>query len=76
MDVWLHKHFFPQAWHVALVIDPVREAGGFFGYQQGQERFLQPWHYQGFFELGDESDQSVVNWTNLMPEPMAVLHSA
>jgi len=29
-DTWLHEHFFPEPWQVALVIEPVNTSGGFF----------------------------------------------
>ena len=29
-DTWLHSHFFPEAWQVALVIEPYSKSGGFF----------------------------------------------
>ena len=66
-DTWLHKHFFSEAWQVALVIEPHSEVGGFFIRQAGGK--LDPSHYFGFYELDGEPGQSVVRWKNLQPGP-------
>jgi proteasome lid subunit RPN8/RPN11 len=29
-DTWLHSHFFPEPWQVALVVEPHSSVGGFF----------------------------------------------
>jgi proteasome lid subunit RPN8/RPN11 len=62
-DVWLHRHFFPEAWQVALVIEPHSATGGFFIRQQ--DGSLDVHRYFGFYELIREGDPSVVHWRNL-----------
>ncbi len=29
-DLFIHRHFFPEPWQVAMVVDPVRQEFGFF----------------------------------------------
>lgn len=65
-DTWLHTNFFNQPWHVALVIEPCAERGGFFCWQPGGQ--LDPRRYVGFYELADVSYETVVAWENLEPE--------
>jgi proteasome lid subunit RPN8/RPN11 len=62
-DTWLHEHFFPEPWQVALVIEPVGMSGGFFIRQSSGE--LTPNHYFGFYELDGLLDGSTVHWNNL-----------
>ena len=62
-DVWLHQHFFPEPWQVALVIEPHSAIGGFFVRQKSG--FLDVHQYFGFYELRDEDTPSVVHWKNL-----------
>ncbi len=62
-DTWLHRHFFPEPWQVALVIEPFAGLGGFFIRQADGE--LDPSRYFGFYELDGNSVQSVVHWHNL-----------
>lgn len=62
-DTWLHHHFFPELWQVALVIEPHSETGGFFIRGSGGE--LDPRRYAGFYELTAGVEQSVVDWRNL-----------
>lgn len=84
MSIFLSRHdldvcsVFPKAAHVALVVDPVGERGGFFvkgtaGYRSGTP--------QGFIELCNLQRESVVAWKNCtlvtgeavqMPLPPAV----
>jgi len=64
-DTWLHHHFFPETWQVALVIDPHTAIGGFFIRQANGE--LDPSRYFGFYELDGNLGQSVVHWRNLQP---------
>jgi proteasome lid subunit RPN8/RPN11 len=64
-DIWLHRHFFPEAWQVALVIEPHSETGGFFIRTRSGE--LDPRRYAGFYELTAGIEQSVVGWHNLAP---------
>ena len=35
-DLFIHRHFFPQPFHVALVVDPLRATSGWFGWADGQ----------------------------------------
>jgi hypothetical protein len=69
MDVWLHSHFFPEPWQVALVVDPYANHGGFFYYPGGGVQYIHPKHYTGFYELIPPGGDSVVTWYNLDPEP-------
>ena len=62
-DVWLHDHFFPHPWQVALVIDPHSCEGGFFVRDRDHE--LNPNRYHGFFEMHKGAEESVVPWKNL-----------
>lgn len=48
-DLWLHEHFFPYAWQVALVIEPQSRHGGFF--VRAPDGQPHPRHYTGFGEL-------------------------
>jgi len=70
MDVWLHSHFFPQPWHVALVIDPVIDEGGFFWYASEAPGLLHPQHYVGFYELAPDGEPTAVTWHNMLPEAL------
>lgn len=65
-DTWLHEHFFPEPWQVALVIEPHTASGGFFIRQVNGE--LDPSRYFGFYELDGNSGEAVVGWTNLQKE--------
>jgi hypothetical protein len=62
-DTWLHNHFFPELWQVALVIEPHSEVGGFFIRQAGG--VLDPGRYYGFYELDGKTGPSIVRWNNL-----------
>ena len=62
-DVWLHRNFFPEPWQVALVVEPVAEAAGFFIRQK--QDVLDPTRYFGFYELDGKYGRSMVYWTNL-----------
>ncbi|HKZ68444.1 MAG TPA: Mov34/MPN/PAD-1 family protein [Anaerolineales bacterium] len=62
-DVWLHEHFFPELWQVALVIEPHTSIGGIFARQHDGR--LDPRRYFGFYELGEDGKGSVVHWGNL-----------
>jgi proteasome lid subunit RPN8/RPN11 len=62
-DTWLHNHFFPEPWQVALVIEPVTEIGGFFVRQKDGR--LDPTRYFGFYELDGNYGRSMVHWSNL-----------
>ena len=65
-DTWLHMHFFPEPWQVALVIEPHGASGGFFIRQPGDR--LDPHRYFGFHELVPFERNSVVYWGNLRLE--------
>jgi len=67
-DAWLHQHFFPEPWQVALVMDPTSAAGGFFIRQA--DGFLDPGRCFGFYEL-DGMGPSIVHWNNLEQESEA-----
>lgn len=69
MDIWLHTHFFPEPWQVALVVDPYANHGGFFYYPGGGVQYVHPKHYTGFYELIALDGHSLVTWYNLEPEP-------
>ena len=71
-DAWLHQHFFPEAWQVALVIDPYSSTGGFFIRQA--DGALDPACYFGFYELDGNSGQSLVRWSNLHRESEEIYH--
>ena len=62
-DLWLHKHFFPHPWQVALVIEPHARLGGFF--IRDRDHQLDSRHHYGFYELTDPERSSVVHWQNL-----------
>jgi proteasome lid subunit RPN8/RPN11 len=66
-DTWLHNHFFPEPWQVALVIDPLAETGGFF--IRLPDGVLDPLRSFGFYELEGKSHPGIVRWKNLQPEP-------
>jgi proteasome lid subunit RPN8/RPN11 len=62
-DTFLHNHFFPELWQVALVIEPFSRSAGFFVRQPGG--LLDPRRYYGFYELTTDRSRSVVHWQNL-----------
>jgi len=64
-DVWLHTHFFPEPWQVALVIEPCTQIGGFF--VRSEDGRLDSHEYFGFRELLGRSGKSLVFWKNLEP---------
>lgn len=53
-DLFVHRHFFRQPWHVALVIDPHQDTAGFFVWSQGQ--VLDPLRPHQVFTLADTED--------------------
>jgi proteasome lid subunit RPN8/RPN11 len=65
-DAWLHRHFFPEPWQVALVIDPISSTAAFFIRQVDGN--LDPARCFGFYELDGNSGQSCVRWNNLVQE--------
>ncbi|MCJ7511924.1 MAG: hypothetical protein MUO23_03010 [Anaerolineales bacterium] len=62
-DVWIHEHFFSEPWQVALVIEPVSRAGGFF--VRNAAGALDPHSYSGVYELLRDGRGSVMVWSNL-----------
>jgi proteasome lid subunit RPN8/RPN11 len=69
-DLWIHEHFFPEPWQVALVIEPVTRAGGFFVRDKAGR--LDPHAYTGFHELLRDGRRSLMVWTNLSQALAAV----
>jgi proteasome lid subunit RPN8/RPN11 len=65
-DTWLHDHFFPHPWQVALVVEPHSHTGGFFIRNGKQE--LDTRLYFGFYELHNRRHESIVDWKNLQLE--------
>ncbi len=65
-DTWLHEHFFPEMWQVALVIDPHAQEAGFF--VRSQDGSLDPRRYYGFHELLNAKKRSIVYWENMHSE--------
>ena len=64
-DLWLHEHFFPYAWQVALVIEPQARHGGFFVRRpDGQP---DPRRYTGFSELLRRQDASEPTFPETSP---------
>ncbi|MEX1071476.1 MAG: Mov34/MPN/PAD-1 family protein [Anaerolineales bacterium] len=62
-DTWLHDHFFPHPWQVALVVEPHTGVGGFF--VRNKDNKLDARKYYGFYELQNRRVESVVEWENL-----------
>ncbi len=62
-DLWLHTHFFPEHYQVALVVEPWTAMGGFF--VRGEDGSLDTRRYYGFYELQNRTARSVVHWKNL-----------
>lgn len=62
-DTWLHDHFFPHPWQVALVVEPHSHTGGFFIRNRKQE--LDTRRHYGFYELHNRRHESIVDWQNL-----------
>src|SRR5258708_7090671 len=80
LDQWLHTHFFPEYWHVALVIDPTNDQGGFFTYREAafagspgsthyvdadSPSYLDPRRYVGFYEVGGPDSKNISAWSNI-----------
>jgi hypothetical protein len=62
-DTWLHDHFFPEPWQVALVVEPVACLGGFFIRQENG--LLDPSRYFGFYEMNAGPGHTTIHWQNL-----------
>ena len=65
-DQWLHEHFFPETWQVALVVEPRGSEGGFF--LRRTDGRLDPRAYTGFCELLRNGRESVMRWANLVAD--------
>jgi len=65
-DRWLHHHFFPELWQVALVIEPHTQMGGFFVRDTSGE--IPSREYVGFSEASGAGSPSSVQWINLEQE--------
>ncbi len=65
-DVWLHDHFFPHPWQVALVVEPHSKTAGFFIRNEKGE--LDSRKYHGFFELLSRTGESTADWQNFKLE--------
>ena len=62
-DTWLHNHFFPEPWQVALVVEPHTSVAGFF--IRRDDGALDPTRYFGFYELNGNLGRTMVDWHNL-----------
>ncbi|MCW5876833.1 MAG: Mov34/MPN/PAD-1 family protein [Anaerolineales bacterium] len=62
-DLWLHQHFFPHPWQVALVVEPHSHTAGFF--IPDAEQQLEARRFYGFHELMNRKRQPLVDWKNL-----------
>jgi proteasome lid subunit RPN8/RPN11 len=69
-DQWLHEHFFPAVWQVALVVEPRSSEGGFF--LRTADGRLDARAYVGFHELLRNGRESVMRWTNLEADALTV----
>ena len=56
-DVVVHSAAFTLPWHIGMVIDPIRNESGFYGWVKGS---LAP--YSGFYELMDVQPYSLLEW--------------
>ncbi|MEE9599418.1 MAG: Mov34/MPN/PAD-1 family protein [Anaerolineales bacterium] len=65
-DLFLHNHFFPHPWQVALVIEPHTNLAGFF--IRDRDGNLEARHYFGFYELTGGGKRSLVRWANMEEE--------
>jgi proteasome lid subunit RPN8/RPN11 len=61
-DVRIHQSRFAEPWMVALVIEPAKNLGGFFGWRNGHIHPTQPIEFFEYF--GHRSEGSVVCWGN------------
>jgi proteasome lid subunit RPN8/RPN11 len=65
-DRWLHEHFFPELWQVALVMEPHSRMAGFFLRDAGGE--MPSREYVGFFEIAEAGSTASADWSNLERE--------
>jgi proteasome lid subunit RPN8/RPN11 len=61
-DLRIHESRFGEPWMVALVIEPAKNLGGFFGWRNGRVHPNQPIEFFEYF--GHRSERSVVSWGN------------
>jgi proteasome lid subunit RPN8/RPN11 len=66
-DRWLHHHFFPEIWQVALVMEPHGHMAGFFLRDASGE--MPSREYVGCFEIAGAGSPGSVEWSNLEREP-------
>ncbi len=63
-DVIVHKAAFVMPWHAALVVDPVRKQGCFFGWKSNGEKaaddLITP--LSGFWEMPDQEHAELRTW--------------
>ncbi|MBK6315473.1 MAG: hypothetical protein IPF53_14560 [Blastocatellia bacterium] len=77
-DVAIHEERFPDPWTTALVIEPEKNRGGFFRWQDGKLNPRAPFEFYELVARG--AGDSVVDWTNHVlagghrPEPDEVGH--
>ncbi|MBN2256251.1 MAG: Mov34/MPN/PAD-1 family protein [Anaerolineaceae bacterium] len=64
-DTWLHEHFFPEHYQVALVIEPRSAQAGVFIRQP--DGYLDARRYYGLYELNGSHTASIIDWQNLIP---------
>jgi proteasome lid subunit RPN8/RPN11 len=70
-DLWLHDHFFPHPWQVALVVEPHTHTAGFFVRDGDQQ--LDGRRYSGFYELQNRKKDCIANWKNMHLAPSGVV---
>lgn len=61
-DIRIHQSRFAEPWMVALVIEPEKNLGGFFGWRNGCVHPNQPIEFFEYF--GHRVERSVVTWGN------------
>lgn len=62
-DLWLHDHFFPHPWQIALVVEPHGHSAGFFVRDKDNE--MDGRRFYGFYELQNRKQECIANWKNL-----------
>lgn len=62
MDEQIHTERFADSWTTALVIDPVKQTGGFFCWKGGKLEPRQPVSFYEYLDHG--STESAVEWLN------------
>lgn len=65
-DLDIHKNRFAKEWQVALVLDPIKHEGGFFGWVDGT---INPNEKLDFYELLEtDKRETIVGWINYIAE--------